>query len=538
MLLIFGRACHVLVTLRHAWASKLLYLFENYVLDRARRELRRGGDLVPIEPQVFDLLHYLIEQRDRVVSRDDLIAAVWGGRIVSESALSTQIGAARNTVGDSGEEQRLIRTFPRKGVRFIGTVREEMLPPPLPLSATDALTLPDKPSIAVLPFTNMSGDPEQDYFAEGMAEEIITALSRCNWLFVIARNSSFTYRGKNVDIRQVGRELGVRYVVQGSVRRSGNQLRFSGQLIDATSGAHIWADRFDGQMTDVFGLQDQFTGSVVAAIEPTVQLAEIGRLKRKPTASLDAYDLFLRGQQLEYEFTEESLAAALQYLRQALAIDPGYAPAMALAGYCYAVRRNQGWAENPEAEVAEGLSLIGRAIELGNEDANVMWMAARAVWHLAEDAHRARELGYRSLQLNPNSAVALAMTAWAEVRLGNSQKCIELCARAARLNPRDPRGWLIANSLGIAHFIERRFDQAAACFESALLRNPRFAIALRNLAATYAMLGEEEKAAAIIREVLKLEPHLTLGKLRQRAKIFAENWHGFADGLRMAGLPE
>lgn len=516
----------------------MLYLFDDFVLDRARRELRRAGDLVPIEPQVFDLLHYLIEQRERVVSRDDLIAAVWGGRIVSESALSTQISAARFAIADSGEAQRLIRTSPRKGVRFVGAVREENLPQ-VPLQpATAGLTLPDKPSIAVLPFTNMSGDREQDYFADAMAEEITTALSRCNWLFVIARNSSFTYKGKNVDVRQVGRELGVQYVVEGSVRRSGNRLRFAGQLIDATSGAHIWADRFDGQMTDVFDLQDQFTGSVVAAIEPSVQLAEIGRLKRKPTANLDAYDLFLRAQQLEYEFTEESLTAALQHLRQALAIDSGYAPAMALAGYCYAVRRNQGWAKDPQAEVAEGLLYVTRAIELGSEDPNVMWMAARAVWHLSEDGHRARELGYRSLRLNPNSAVALAITAWAEVRLGNAEKCIELCARAERLNPRDPRGWLIANSLGIAHFIERRFEPAARCFENALLRNPRFAIALRNLAATYAMLGEKEKAAATIEEVLKLEPHLTLGKLRERASIFAENWHGFADGLRMAGLPD
>jgi TolB-like protein/Flp pilus assembly protein TadD len=518
--------------------SKLLYLFEDFVLDKARLELRRSGALVPVEPQVFDLLIYLIEQRERVVSRDDLIAAVWGGRIVSESALSTQISAARSAVRDSGEEQRLIRTSPRKGVRFVGAVREEHLPEPGAQLEPAELALPDKPSIAVLPFTNMSGDPEQDYFADGMAEEIITALSRCHWLFVIARNSSFTYKGKNVDIRQVGRELGVRYLVEGSVRRSGNRLRFTGQLIDATSGAHIWADRFDGQITDVFDLQDQFAGSVVAAIEPSVQLAEIGRLKRKPTANLDAYDLFLRAQQLEYEFMEESLAAALHHLRQALAIDPIYAPAMALAGYCYAVRRNQGWAKDPEAEVAEGLSLAARAVELGSGDPTVMWMSARAVWHLAEDAHRARELGYRSLQLNPNSAVALAITAWAEVRLGHAQKCIDLCARAERLNPRDPRGWLIANSLGIAHFIERRFDEAAACFERAVLRNPRFAIALRNLAASYGMLGEKEKAAATIQEVLKIEPQLTLTKLRERARIFAENWHGFTEGLRLAGMPE
>jgi TolB-like protein len=518
--------------------SKLLYLFDNFVLDSARRELRRGGDLVPVEPQVFDLLEYLIKERDRVVSRDDLIAAIWGGRIVSESALGSRIAAARSAVSDSGEEQRLIRTLPRKGVRFVGAVRAEEKPRPAAAPSAPALALPDKPSIAVLPFTNMSGDPEQEYFADGMAEEIITALSRCNSLFVIARNSSFTYKGKNVDVRQVGRELGVHYVVEGSVRRSKDRLRFTGQLIDATSGTHIWADRFDGEVSDIFDLQDRFSESVVAAIEPSIQLAEIDRLRRKPHANLDAYDLFLRAQQLEYDFTESALEAALHHLQEALAIDPTYAPAMALAANCYAVRRNQGWAKDLEAEAAEGLRLAARATELGKDDSNVMWMAARTMWHLAQDATRARELGYRSLQLNPNSAIALGITAWAEVHLGNPRKSIELCVRAERLNPRDPRGWMIATSLGIAHFAERRFAEAAACFEKAVLHNPRFTIALRDLAATYAVLGETEKAKAAVEQVLKIEPELTLTKLRARTHFYAENWLGFTDGLRLAGLPE
>src|SRR5262245_37526762 len=213
---------------------------------------------------VFDLLAYVIQHRERVVSRDDLIAHVWDGRIVSESALASCINAARSAVGDSGEAQRLIKTLPRKGIRFVGVVRGETKPaetgsPTVAEPPKSDLALPDKPSVAVLPFTNMSGDPEQEYFADGMAEEIITALSRCSWLFVIARNSSFTYKGKAVDVRQVGRELGVRYVLEGSVRRGGSRLRFMGQLIDATSGTHIWAERFDGEMSDVFELQDRFT---------------------------------------------------------------------------------------------------------------------------------------------------------------------------------------------------------------------------------------------------------------------------------------
>src|SRR5262245_33439986 len=270
--------------------------------------MRRGTAVVPVEPKVFDLLEHLIRHRDHVVSKDDLIASIWQGRIVSESAISTQINAARCAIGDSGEQQRLIKTIPRKGIRFVGDVRHEQRPAdtanrtPSSEHARPLLTLPDRPSIAVLPFTNMSSDPEQEYFADGMAEEIITALSRCKWLFVIARNSSFIYKGKSVDVRQIGSELGVRYVMEGSVRRAGNRLRILGQLADATTGTHLWADRFDGDMSDVFDLQDRITESVVAAIEPRLQLAEIERLKRSPAANLDAYDLLLRAQQLEYDF--------------------------------------------------------------------------------------------------------------------------------------------------------------------------------------------------------------------------------------------
>src|SRR5215468_4360087 len=503
-------------------ASKLLYLFDNYSLDTDRREIRRGTSVVPVEPQVFDLLEHLIRHRDRVVTKDDLIASVWQGRIISESAISTQINAARCAIADSGEKQRLIKTIPRKGIRFVGDVREEQQPAdtaktaPSSERARSLLTPPDRPSIAVLPFTNMSGDPEQDYFADGMAEEVITALSRCKWLFVIARNSSFIYKGKAVDVREVGRDLGVRYVLEGSVRRGGDRLRFAGQLIDATSGVHIWADRFDGNVSDIFELQDQFTQSIVAAIEPNLQLAEISRLKSKAAANLEAYDLTLRAQQLEYEYTEASLAAALRCLTESLAIDPTYAPAMALAACCYAERRIEGWAQDPPGEAAEGIRLASRAVELGKDDGNVLWMAAYAVWRLAQDAQRARELANRSLRFNPNSAIALAITAWAEMQMGYFGKGIELFHRAERLSPRDPRGWLIATGLSSAHFFEGHFDEAASWAETALTQNPRFTVALRNLAASAARLGQKEKAAAARRDLLSIEPQFTLSELRAR----------------------
>src|SRR5882724_8199181 len=281
--------------------GSLRYLFEEYAFDTDRRELHRGADVVCVAPQVFDLLDYLIRNRERVVSKDDLINAIWNGRIVSDAALTTRLNAARSALGDSGEEQRLIKTLPRKGFRFVGPVREAQGAggaatadnpgqPPKP-----ALALPDKPSIAVLPFTNLSSDPEQDYFADGMVDDITTALSHFKALFVISRNSSFTYKGRAVDVKQIGRELGVRYVLEGSVRKAANQVRITGQLVDAATGAHLWADRFEGEMEDIFDLQDQVTESVVGAIAPEIDRAEMERASRRTSGNIDAVTETYRG---------------------------------------------------------------------------------------------------------------------------------------------------------------------------------------------------------------------------------------------------
>jgi TolB-like protein len=522
------------------------FLFRDYSLDTDRRELRRGLSQIPVEPQVFDLLEFLIRNRDKVVSRDELFSSVWGGRIVSESALDTRISAARSAIGDTGQRQLSIRTLPRKGVRFVESVREEQpgaasdQRPHVTAGATAATIAPlDRPSIAVLPFTNMSGDPEQDYFADGMSEEITTALCRCTWLMVIARNSSFTYKGKSVDVRQVGRELGARYIMEGSVRRSGERLRISGQLTDAISGAAMWADRFDGDRRDVFELQDRIAESVVAAIEPKLQLAEIGRIKARSETDLDAYDLFLRAQQLEYEFTELSLAKAIELLDQALAIDPSYAPAMALSAYCHAERRFQGWEVEPAKEQAKGHALALRAIELGWNDSNILWMAGYAIREIGGDAEQSMELIRRSLHLNPSSAIALTIAAWNEVVLGNPVSALERLDRAERLSPRDPRAWFMASAGALAHLTLGQFEQSAGRAKKALAQNPRSAQAWRILAASLAKLGDLGAAKAAMREALVIEPQLTAPKLRARMKFMPDSvWAKYADCLRLAGLPE
>jgi TolB-like protein len=356
--------------------SNVRYLFEEYAFDTDRRELHRGANVVAIAPQVFDLLDYLIRNRERVVSKDDLIKAIWDGRIVSDAALTTRVNVARSAIGDSGEEQRLIKTLPRKGFRFVGAVREEQRP--LSVAVTDipaeqrkpALPLPDKPSLAVLPFTNLSSDPEQEYFADGMVEDIITGLSRSKSLFVIARHSSFTYRGKAVDIKQVGRELGVRYVLEGSVRKAGNRVRITGQLIDATTGAHLWADRFDSQLEDIFELQDQVTSCVIGAIFPQLERAEIERAKRKPTESLEAYDYYLRALSSFYQFTREQNIEALRLSQAANVIDPEFAAAYAIGAYSYLQRKFFGWRSDAAQECVEARRLVARAIELDKRRSN------------------------------------------------------------------------------------------------------------------------------------------------------------------------
>ena len=397
----------------------------------------------------------------------------------------------------------------------------------------------DRPSIAVLAFENLSDDPGQEYFADGMAEEIITALSRCQSLFVIARNSSFVYKGKPVDVRQVGRELGVRYVLEGSVRRGGNRLRFTGQLIDATTGNHIWADRFEGETSDIFALQDRFSESVAAIIEPRLELAEIERLKHKPVGNLNAYELLLRARQAIYGWTAESTEAAMRDLKQALAIDPDYALALATLAHCYATRLSQGWAKDYDAEAAEGRRLAARAVELGKDDAEVLWRAAQTVWLSSTDSARATELIYRALEVNPNSSISMTIAGWIENSAGNPDKALELFRHAQRLSPRGSRGFAITGGVAYAYYLRGELNQAVASARKALTENPRFSGALWVLIAALGRLGEKEKAAAAVAELLKIEPQLTISRLHARRINTEESvWLNIAEGLRLGGMPE
>jgi len=518
------------------------FLFEEHVLDIDRRELRRDAQQIPVGPQVFDLLVYLVQNRERVVTKDDLLDAIWSGRFVSESNLTTRINAARKAIGDTGEEQRLIRTVPRKGFRFVGVVTCEAenvkdvrgstatTPKPLPL--------PDKPSIAVLPFDNMSGDREQEYFADGMVEEIITALSRFRQLFVIARNSTFTYKGRAVDVKQVGRELGVRYVLEGSVRRSDNRVRIAAQLIDATTATHLWADRFDSAIENVFDLQDRLTATVVGAVAPQLQQAEIERAKRKPTESLDAFELFFRGMANFYQWTLEGTNEALRLFHRAVELDPDFASAYGAAAYCHVWRKFNGGTVNFEQEMGEARRLARRAVDLGQDDAVALTFGGYTLAHAVGDVEGAAAFIDRALTLNPNLAGAWHYSGQTKIWLGEPDIAIEHLAIAMRLSPLDPFKHYRQSLTALAHLCAGRYDEACMWSEKSLQGGPNTASGYRIAAASNALVGRIEKAQKIAERLRQFDPGFRVSSLKDLPFRRPEDFARYEDGLRKAGLPE
>jgi adenylate cyclase len=406
--------------------------------------------------------------------------------------------------------------------------------------AKEPLPLPDKPSLAVLPFQNMSGDPEQEYFADGMVEEITTAISRLPWLFVIARNSSFTYKGRAVDVKQVARELGVRYVLEGSVRKAGSRVRITGQLIDTATGAHIWADRFDGALDDIFELQDQIASSVVGAIEPRLRLAEIERAARKPTDSLDAYDLYLRGLAEFNKFTEEGMAQAVVLLRRALEIDPGYAPAAAMIGLSYQFQRARGWKPLLGAEVEEAARLARRAIDTGRGDPDALWMAGIVLLTSAGETANAANAIDRALALNPNSAYAWMAKGYVLASSNAGDKGVDALRRAIRLSPFDPLGWRFASGLAIAQMMAGQYKEAMHWADRSLQEMPRYTAGIRVKVVLCAYLGHIDEARHWLGRLLELQPGLTIAEMNAYAAKFLapEPLEIYIEGLRKAGLPE
>jgi TolB-like protein/tetratricopeptide (TPR) repeat protein len=408
-----------------------------------------------------------------------------------------------------------------------------------PASESPTLALPDKPSIAVLPFENMSGDPEQEYFADGIVEEIITALSRMRWLFVIARNSSFVYKAKAIDVKQVGRELGVRYVLEGSVRKAANRVRITGQLVDTTKGAHLWADRFEGGLDDIFDLQDQVTASVVGAIAPTLEKAEIERAKRKPTESLDAYDYYLRGMANVHLWTKEANSEALRLFYKAIELDPDFASAYGMAAWCYAWRKWNGWMVDRKQEITETRRLAQRAAELGKDDAVALCRGGFALGHVVGDLEGGAVLINRALVLNPNLATAWLLSGWIRAFLGEPGVAIEHLTRAMRLSPLDPLTFLAQGGIAWAHFFAARYDEVSSWAEKALREQPNYVQGMRMSAAGHALAGRLEEAQKAMACMRQFDPELRISNLKDVIGFFgSDDFARYAEALRKAGLPE
>jgi adenylate cyclase len=447
------------------------------------------------------------------------------GGICVSSTVRDQIGPKLPlSCTDLGEQQVKNIAQPIKAYR----IRNETSPAAIPAIGS-SLPLPDKPSIAVLPFANMSGDPEQEYFVDGMVEEIITALSRIHWLFVIARNSSLFYRGQSPDVRQVGRELGVRYVLEGSVRKGGNRVRITGQLIDAATGAHIWADRFDGSLEDVFELQDKVASSVAGVIEPALQAAETARSAGRPTNDLTAYDLYLRAYAMVLSSTRQT-PEALRLMEQAIARDPGYGPALAWAAYCCFRLLRDGRSEEPVADRRKGADFARRALEVAGDDPGVLVNAAFALAYFGEDIGAMMALFDRALALNPSYARGWSISGSLRVWAGQADIAIEHVEAALRLSPRAR----VANSfsvIGRAHFFARRFNEAVPKLLLAIQEDPSNPHPYRALAATYAHMGRLDDAREIVERLRALTPVVLPGLVPYRNP---EHRDLFLSGLRLA----
>jgi TolB-like protein/cytochrome c-type biogenesis protein CcmH/NrfG len=510
------------------------FRFESHELESELRELTRNGALVPLQPQVFDLLLFLVEQRDRVVSKDELVAQVWGNRPISDSALNSRINAVRKALQDDGKAQRLIRTIPRKGFRFVGDgveIAAALRAAPIAAPAVAA----ERPAIAVLAFKNLSDEEEQEYFCDGISEDILTALSRVRWFFVIARNSSFIYKGDDVHIKRIAEELGVRYVVEGSVRKAGDRVRISVQLNDATTESHIWAAQFDRDLVDVFAVQDEITNAIVAAVEPQIYAAENFRAQRKPPASLDAWDLLMRALAHYWRVIREDHAAAQALLGKAIAIDPNYGQALSVLATSHMFGVHLGWAELARAApIAEDAA--ARAVQFDPEDA---WAhtALGSVYFSTRRLGDALAEFETALRLNSNFCLAQGYYALALSYAGRTEDSFEAAHRAIRLSPRDPSLAIYYGIAGYARFTTRQYEEAIALAREAVRHRGDLTGAYRVLAVSAGMSGDKGTAEMALAELRRTQPNLSLAWIATQLPWGndADREH-YLEGFRRAGL--
>ncbi|WP_225119864.1 adenylate/guanylate cyclase domain-containing protein [Bradyrhizobium sp. BRP22] len=494
-----------------------------------RIELRIGihvGDIIIEESDIFG-------DGVNIAVRLEGIAEP-GGICISDDAHRQVRGKVESTLEDMGAQTLKNIAEPMRAWRVrIGPSSSPATK--TPTETAQPFALPDKPSIAVLPFRNMSGDPEQEYFADGIVEDITTALSRFKSLFVIARNSSFTFKGRAVDIKEVGRRLGVRYVLEGSVRKASGKIRITGQLIDAVTGAHIWADRFERDLTDVFALQDEVTIAVVSAIEPKLFQTEIAMATRRRPENLTAYDLYFRAMPHYYLMTREGLAEAIRLAHRALELDPRFGAVAALGGLCHMQNVVLGYANDPQFDRNEAVRLVRLALSIDDSDPETLARASVISAFIVGDSEAEIEMADRAVALNPNSWSTWNGRGWVYTYAGLPEEAIRSFERAIRMSPVDPRLYGTLTGIGQALIELRRFDEAIVVLKKALRQNPSNSGTYRCLASAFAHLGRDAEAHDAAARVLEIDPAFTISALIARVP---KNSKLFIEGLRKAGLPE
>ena len=518
------------------------FLFADHVLDLGRRELRRGSELIDVEPQVFDLLVHLVSNRGRVIGKEEMIATVWAGRIVSDSTIASRLNAARRAVADTGDEQRLIRTYARKGVRFVGDARLDAEVRPDDTGEPPPNGRPGKrgkPCIAVLPFVNLSDDAEQEYFSDGITEDILTELSRNRALIVIARNSSFAFRGESHDVRRIGRELGADYVVDGSVRRSGPNVRVSVQLSDADTGRQLWAERYDRDLQDIFRVQDEITGMIAARLEPEVGIAEQHRVARKPQQALDAWDFFRLGTRAFYKPSADANREAQGLFRRAIELDPELAQAYGFLSYAIVLSMVYFDAEPHQTLLAEALSVARKGVELDDRDAMVRFMYGRALLAQGMYADALAELE-SAREMNPSLAVVHCGLGDSLAYAGRMSEAIPYFQTAIDLSPHDPLRWAFLSYRALAHIFAREFEDAALWAHKAT-RVPNchyWGFAHRVAALGYLQRPAELQEA--LSDLIRVKPDFSqaIARLRLFYVQDAAQVAIYIDGLAKAGVPK
>ncbi len=509
----------------------MIYHFDPFSLDTDSLELRKRKDLIPLEPQVFNILAYLIENRDRVVSKDELIKNIWDGRAISDGALNSRINSVRRAVGDSGSSQAVIKTFTRRGFRFVGAVANDKAPE---ISGGSGDPLPDKPSIAVLPFDNLSGDPAHDFIGDGLTDDIITALSSVRSLLVIARSSTFHYKGTSPDIRSVADALAVRYVVQGSVRLSAQRLRVTVQLIDGRTGNHLWAERYDQEMADLFDIQDEMTRTIVARLEPHLMQAEYERVRSAPTGNLDAWALYHRGMALMVRRSRSDVGEARRLFEAAIEREPHLAGAYAGLAWAEAVNLTFGSGEY-DAELA--LRYAKEAVQLDHQDAFAHFALGWVYW-VNKQMDLAIAAAEAAIRINPSHAMAHFLLAGAYIHGGRPREGIPHMELAIRLAPADPSVGIFYARLAGAHLFLREYDKAVPAAQSAVQRTDNW-LTRAVLTSALGHLGSEPDARQACEELVGIQPGITTAFVRSRYQLGHQpSMDLLIEGLRKAGLPE